>query len=97
MLRYAAPLRPHVCACHRRYSVHARKEGGRFMDNIVTSETPCQFQPERKRSYLPDHLRIVVTAPSMANIHSLNPAWSGERFYRATINGDRVQISNRLL
>jgi hypothetical protein len=66
------------------------------MDNIVTSETPCQFQPERKRSHLSDHLRIVVAAPSMANIHSLNPAWSGERLYRATISGDRVQISNRL-
>jgi len=70
------------------------------MDNIVTqqaSATPCQFQPERKRSRLLGHLRIVVAAPSVATIHSLNPAWSAERLYRATISGDRVQISNRLL
>jgi hypothetical protein len=81
-----------------RFMLGKRGEGS--MDNIVTqqaSEMPRQFQPERKRSHLSDHLRIVVTAPSMANIHSLNPAWSDERLYRATISGDRVPISNRLL
>lgn len=81
-----------------RFVLGNRGEGS--VDNIVTrqaSEPPYQFQPERKRSHLSGHLRIVVTAPSVATIHSRNPAWSGECLYRAAVSGDRVQISNRLL